>query len=84
MADLSCQDFIEFLDDYVDQSQAQEVRATFEQHLEACPMCVEYLKTYRDTIELARGACGEDELLPTPDDVPEELIEIILKSRPAD
>ncbi len=83
MPELSCQELIRFLDDYVDDTQPAELRAEFERHLEICPDCVDYLKTYRDTISLARGACAEDPSAPPPDDIPDELIQIILRSRPA-
>ena len=82
MADLSCRDFIEFLDDYVEGTQPDGVRAKFERHLEMCPQCIDYLKTYRDTIDLVRGACADDGSLAPPDDAPEELIQMILQSRP--
>ena len=84
MTKLTCREFIQFLDDYVDNTQPAEVRAEFERHLETCPYCVDYLRTYRDTIALARGACAEDPSVPPPADVPEELIQIIIKSRPTD
>ncbi len=84
MPELSCQDLIRFLDDYVDMTQSDKVRVAFDGHLKNCPNCVAYLKTYRDTISLARGACAEDAAAPPPDDIPEELIQIILKSRPSD
>ena len=82
MPDLTCREFVRFLDDYIDGTQPTEVRAEFERHLAICPPCVDYLKTYRDTISLARAACAEDPSLPAPGDVPEELIQIILSSRP--
>ena len=84
MPDLSCQELVQFLDEYVENTQPDGVRAEFERHLESCPDCVDYLKTYRDTISLARGACAEDPSAPPPDDIPDELIQIILKSRSAD
>ena len=84
MPELSCKESIQFLDDYVDDTQPDKVRAAFERHLDIYPDCVDYLKTYRDTICLARGACAADPSAPPPDDIPNELIEIILKSRPAD
>ena len=84
MPELSCREFIQFLDEYVDEYQSPDVRAKFEHHLAACPYCVDYLKTYRDTIALARGACADDPSMLPPDDIPEKLIEIILNSRPSD
>ena len=84
MPDVTCREFIDFLDDYVEEKQAADVRAKFERHLENCPSCVDYLRTYKDTISLSRAACSADPSLPTPDDAPEELIQAILKSRPND
>jgi len=53
------------------------VRAVFDAHLAACPECVTYLRTYRDTIRLVKDACrdAEDSL---PADVPEGLVGAIL------
>ncbi len=82
MTELTCREFIEFLDDYVATNQPVDVRAEFERHMEDCPECVEYLKSYKDTILLARGACAADPSLPAPSDAPEELIQAILNSRP--
>ena len=82
MPELTCREFIDFLDDYVENRQKDNVRDTFERHMEACPDCVDYLKTYRETILLARSACAADPSLPTPADAPEELIQAILNSRP--
>ena len=82
MPELTCREFIDFLDDYVEGKQAIHVRAKFDRHMKECPYCVEYLKTYRDTISLARGACAADPSLPAPPGAPEELIQAILNSRP--
>ena len=84
MPELTCREFIDFLDDYIEGKQAADVRAKFEHHLVDCPYCVDYLRIYRDTISLARDACTADPSLPAPDDVPEELIQAILNSRPND
>ena len=81
MPELTCREFIDFLDDYVDGQLAADVRSKFERHLKDCPYCVDYLKTYRGTISLAREACLADPSLPAPDNVPEELIQAILDSR---
>ena len=81
MPEMSCREFIDFLDDYVAGTQVDDVRAKFEHHLEECPYCVDYLKTYADTIALARKACSTDPSLPAPPEAPEELIQAILNSR---
>lgn len=54
----------------------------FERHLAVCASCINYLKTYEQTVILAK-ASGDD---PVPEDVPESLIQAILAARlkPAD
>lgn len=75
--ELTCKEFIEFLDDYVSDGLAAEARAEFERHLEICPPCVDYLNTYSTTIRLSRaGAAADAEKLPA--NVPEELLRAIL------
>ena len=57
-------------------------RAEFERHLSVCPSCVNYLKTYEQTIILTKIA-GDD---PVPAEVPESLVQAILaaRSKPVD
>lgn len=75
---LTCKEFIDFLDNYVDGTLAAERRARFDAHLVACPQCVDFLRTYRETIRLARGG-HHDETIPA--EVPEELIQAVLRAR---
>jgi hypothetical protein len=42
-----------------------------------CPSCVAYLKTYDQTVMLAKASAAE----PPPDDVPESLLKAILEAR---
>jgi anti-sigma factor RsiW len=62
---------------YLDHELPPEQRAEFDRHMAVCPSCVDYLKTYEKTVLLAKSS-GHD---PAPDDVPESLIEAILKAR---
>ena len=80
MGGVTCREFIDFLDRYTDGSLDREVRATFEEHLEECPYCADYLKTYEDTIRIARTVCAKDESAPPPADAPEELIQAIISA----
>jgi anti-sigma factor RsiW len=75
-AELTCRDLAEFADDYQRGELAPEVRAAVDTHLAECPDCVTYLRTYADTIRLARAA---DE--PVPATVPEPLVRAILAAR---
>jgi len=76
---LTCREFVEFLDEYLDGALMPERAAAFDDHLAACPSCVAYMKTYAATIELAREAFAADE--PVPGDVPEDLVRAILAAR---
>ena len=61
MSHLRCQHLHEFLMNYLDGELEREVAAEFERHLELCPPCKDYLRTYEQTVALSR-ACGKDEL----------------------
>ena len=78
---MTCQELTEFIMDYRSGGLTREERAEFEAHLANCADCVRYLKSYEETIRLARGAVlNPDE--PIPEDVPEELVRAILAARP--
>jgi len=62
---------------YLDHELPPEQRLEFDRHMAVCPSCVDYLKTYEKTVRLAASS-GND---PSPDDVPESLIEAILMAR---
>lgn len=74
---MTCRELIDFLDDYLAGAQPDTVRQAFERHLSLCPYCRDYLKTYRDTIALVKGACNGSADAP-PSDAPPELIQAIL------
>jgi len=78
---MTCKEFIDFLDDYSKGNQPAPVRAEFERHLSACPSCVDYLKTYTSSIQLAQAAAEPNLLSTVPKDAPEELIQAILAAR---
>ena len=77
---ITCREFVEFLDDYIGRRLAPEQMVEFNNHLSGCPPCVTYLRTYRESIELARAALAASDEAP-PDAVPEPLIAAILASR---
>jgi anti-sigma factor RsiW len=67
-----CREVIAFLDDYVAGSLEPTRRAEFDRHLAACTSCVAYLRSYRETIRMAKAAA------PAIEDVPPDLIAAIL------
>jgi anti-sigma factor (TIGR02949 family) len=76
---ITCHELFDFLMSYLDGELPPAEREVFEAHLAACPPCVVYLETYQETVRLGKAACSDPAL---PDEVPEELVQAILASRP--
>ena len=74
---MKCADLIStFLADYLEHRLAPETLADFEHHLDVCPSCVAYLRSYRETIAMSVAAGRAPRL--GLQDVPEELVAAIL------
>lgn len=73
---MTCRELTEFILDYLDGTLPAETRNRFERHLAECPECVDYLRSYRATLELERSAFAEPAAPP-----PADLIAAILESR---
>ncbi len=77
---MNCKEFLDFLMRYLDHELPEGQGEVFEEHMRLCPACQDYLDTYRETIQLGKAACcDEDGSLPG--DVPEKLIQAILAAR---
>jgi len=50
---LSCQELVELVTDYLENALPAEERARFERHLAGCDGCTAYLEQMRTTIELS-------------------------------
>lgn len=74
---MTCQQLIDFIARYRDDDLTPDERASFEQHLAICPSCTAYLKTYGQTILLAKASADE----PVPPEVPESLVKAILAAQ---
>jgi len=68
--DLVCQQAVELVTDYIEDSMSRADRSRFEAHLSSCPHCTAYLAQMRSTIELT-GQLRSQEL---PSEVREELV----------
>jgi anti-sigma factor RsiW len=77
---MTCQQLTDFIVDYRSGALSPDVRTQFDAHLAACTDCVAYLKSYEETIRLARGAYGQADD-PIPADVPEKLVQAVLATR---
>ena len=74
---MTCQELIDFLMRYLDGDLTSTERLTFEEHLGACPPCVAYLETYRETVRVCRFACQADDETPCRG-IPEPLVKAIV------
>ena len=77
---MTCREFVEFLVDYLEGALSDQERRVFDEHLAICPSCVNYLASYRETVQLGKAALrAEDDAVPS--SVPEELVQAILAAR---
>ena len=50
MAELTCQELVELVTDYLEDSLDPETRTRVEEHLGGCPGCGTYLRQMRETV----------------------------------
>jgi anti-sigma factor RsiW len=74
---ITCRQLIDFVASYRERELAAEEQTEFERHLAVCPSCVAYLKTYEQTVLLAKASADE----PVPEEIPEPLVRAILEAR---
>jgi anti-sigma factor RsiW len=74
---VTCRQLIDFIGDYISGELDGFSRGELERHLARCPSCRAYLDSYRQTMTLVRATAEDD--VPA-DGVPEELVEVILRS----
>ncbi len=77
---ITCREFEGFISSYLDGELSDRLRSRFDMHMRICRECRQYLQAYQRTIEVGQAVfTSPDE--PVPDDVPESLINTILKLR---
>lgn len=76
---LNCQEILCYLMKYLDGELSPEESARFEKHIAICPPCIDYMKTYKETIRLGQSVCHDETSACA--EVPEELIQAILAMR---
>jgi anti-sigma factor RsiW len=76
--DITCQQAVDLITDYLEDALPARARADLEYHLSDCPHCTEYLAQLRMTIA-ATGRVDTEELDP---EIRETLIELYRKTRP--
>lgn len=75
---MTCREVTDFILDYLSGILDPEVRTRFEDHLELCAACRDYLASYRLTLEAERRAFADDDQDAS---VPDDLINAILDAR---
>ena len=50
-----CEDEVTLIGDYLSSNLSAQVAAAFETHMQACPDCVAFLRTYKKTLEATRA-----------------------------
>ncbi len=79
---ISCSEFESFILAYLEDELAPRQKYVFKLHLKMCPECRDYLRLYRASMVLAKGALGKDrEHLE--EDIPEDLVKAVLAARKA-
>lgn len=69
----TCQQLIDFLDDYIAGDLPPDRAEGFETHLSRCPSCVAYVASYRETIRITQHT-SQVEI----EDIPADLLTAIL------
>lgn len=79
---MTCNEVLDFLNDYLDGALPWRQRLAFNLHILLCRHCRRYLASYLETMRLTRTLENEPSSQLTP--VPEELLQAILAARRAD
>jgi len=77
---ITCKEFEDFMQCYLDDELADIKRTLFERHLRVCRECRDYLAAYQRTMEVNQAVFHHDNG-PVSDDVPENLIKAIIEAR---
>ena len=56
---ITCQEMLDFVTDYENDELDRAQRTLVDEHLAACPPCIEYMKSYRATLALSAGAMAD-------------------------
>ena len=76
---ISCEEFEDFILQYLEGELPPMKRFVFESHMKICRDCRDYLAAYQRTIETAKTAVNQQEL----PEIPEDLVTAILEAQKA-
>lgn len=75
---ITCQQFEDFLIDYLEDKLTADQQALFQRHMKVCPMCRTSFQSYLKVIELGQAVCADHEKDLMFDAAPQELIDAII------
>ncbi|MGA7615358.1 MAG: zf-HC2 domain-containing protein [Thermoanaerobaculia bacterium] len=78
---MRCREVLDFLSDYLAGELPAETLERFEYHMSLCRPCVDYLETFRRTIELEKLSFDQTAEDPRLQEPPEELVRAVLAAR---
>jgi anti-sigma factor RsiW len=78
---IPCEEVITFLWAYLAGELPAEKVAEFDRHLSVCPSCVNYIETYKKTVELSRGTFQPESCGVEAEEMPEDLMRAVLAAR---
>ena len=79
---MTCREFADFLADYLSGELASDSRKAFEEHLRLCVNCQRYIAGYKETVKLGKAAFADEDAA-IPAQVPDELVQAILRAKGA-
>lgn len=81
---IKCSELIDFIAGYLGNELNDTERREFDRHLNVCPPCQVYLKTYEETIRACRESEVDGSGCSAPSSpIPEELVKAIMAARDA-
>lgn len=78
---ITCGEFEQFVVDYLDNNLEGSQLKAFERHLKICPECIDYIKHYKQTLELASRTMETNGAFYKAGNPPEDLITAILDAQ---
>lgn len=75
---MTCQEFIETLLQYLSGELPPGPKGEADLHLQVCPDCVSYLRSYEITVKLGKKAFADDAQA---EEIPDDLVEVVLSAR---
>jgi anti-sigma factor RsiW len=78
---IPCEEVITFLWAYLGGELPAEKVAEFDRHLAVCPSCVNYIESYKKTVELSRGTLQAESGGVEAEEMPEDLMRAVMAAR---